>query len=63
MATEVDTGPPTATTIEGISEGIDPFYKIKKSRASAGYIVNPTPARQPLFFSTHPRNSLHESVS
>lgn len=45
MLTEVDTGPPTSTTIEGISEGIGPFSKIKKSREYAGYGINSTPAR------------------
>lgn len=45
MLTEVDTGLPAATTIEGISEGTGPFSKIKKSIVSAGYSVNSTPAR------------------
>jgi len=45
MGTEVDTGLPTATTIEGISEGIVPFLKIKKSRESAGYSANSASAR------------------
>ena len=45
MLTEVDTGPSAATIIEGISEGIVSFLKIKKSSEFADYRLNSTPAR------------------